>query len=223
MSPGNAQSCCDNPLEAPPSLAATEGLLISHYDRVFRYAFHLLGCRTTAEDIAQEVFLRAHANAQQLRSPEAALGWLLSITRNEVARWCSKSKTKLSDDIDLMSHEQHEQFIEDHEWIHHSVQQLPMEFRLVVLMFYFEHKSYTEISDELKLPMGTVMSRLNRARSHLRQALDALSLNEPNGPSKPPASVNPLSPSQYPNPRHPQNLSTELGKVGSKSQKESEG
>lgn len=161
-------------------LALTEQLLNDHHDRVYRYAYHLLGCRTSAEDIVQEVFLRAHRNAHQLRSLDAAGGWLMAITRNEVARWCNKWNSIQTTDFELASLGQHEQELEDYEWIHHSIQQLSLEFRRVVLMYYFEHKSYTEIAEELELPIGTVMSRLNRARGHLKETLVALTKSKSN-------------------------------------------
>jgi RNA polymerase sigma-70 factor (ECF subfamily) len=52
-----------------------------------------------------------------------------------------------------------------------AINSLCEEFKLVVLLFYFEQRPYREISDILEIPMGTVMSRLARAKSQLRQAL----------------------------------------------------
>lgn len=118
--------------------------------------------------------MRAHSSLHQLRSVEAAGGWLLAIARNEVARWCNKWGHLQATDFELLSESQHEKRLEDHEWIHQSIQQLSWEFRQVVMMYYFEHKSYAEIAQELELPIGTVMSRLNRARRHLKETLVAL-------------------------------------------------
>ncbi len=162
----------------PQRLALAQQLLDNHHDRVYRYAFHLLGCSASAEDIAQEVFVRAYSNAHQLRSLEAAGSWLLAITRNEVARWCNKWHAKQPIDCEPEVPNLHEGNLEDYEWVHQALQQLPMEFREVVLMFYFEQRSYAEIASELELPIGTVMSRLSRARNHLKKSL--VSLAEPN-------------------------------------------
>ena len=52
-----------------------------------------------------------------------------------------------------------------------AIDELPSEFRLVVLMFYFEDYSYRQIAEKLELPMGTVMSRLARAKGYLRSKL----------------------------------------------------
>jgi RNA polymerase sigma-70 factor (ECF subfamily) len=59
----------------------------------------------------------------------------------------------------------------DRELLQMAIQELPPEFRLIVLMYYFEQRSYREIAAELEIPMGTVMSRLSRAKSHLRRRI----------------------------------------------------
>lgn len=149
-------------------------LLEKHFDRVYRYAYHLSGCASAAEDISQEVFLRAFRSVHQLRDEQASAGWLLTIARNEFGRYCQARKTLL--DIDQHAPQEkanHVQSIDSQEWVHFALNQLPIESRTVVLMFYFEEKSYSQIATELGLPMGTVMSRLSRARSHLKHALDS--------------------------------------------------
>ncbi|MBX3423258.1 MAG: RNA polymerase sigma factor [Pirellulaceae bacterium] len=166
------------PTSQPQQPGLAQCLLDEHYDRVYRYAYHLSGAQHSAEDIAQEVFLRAVKSAHQLRQPEAAVGWLLAITRNEFARWCRGQSAVVQEPIEREAPASDSVgVLEDYEWIHLAMQQLSVEFRTVVLMFYFEHKSYTEIATELSLPIGTVMSRLSRGRSHLKQAL--LTLAEP--------------------------------------------
>ena len=52
-----------------------------------------------------------------------------------------------------------------------AIDELPAEFRLVVAMFYFEDCSYRDIAEKLDVPIGTVMSRLARAKGHLREKL----------------------------------------------------
>ncbi len=155
-----------------------EELVNEHFDHVYRYALRLSGNSTTAEDIAQDVFLRAIKSIHQLRDPAAVIGWLLTIVRNEFARMCQARKMVYG--LDETTHDScpiadadHVQAVDGHDWVHQALQLLPVEFRLVVLMFYFEEKSYAEIASELEIPMGTVMSRLNRGRQHLKQALEA--------------------------------------------------
>jgi RNA polymerase sigma-70 factor (ECF subfamily) len=59
----------------------------------------------------------------------------------------------------------------DQQGLAEALAELPDEFRVVVLMFYFEDLSYKEIAEQLELPIGTVMSRLSRAKGHLRRRL----------------------------------------------------
>jgi RNA polymerase sigma-70 factor (ECF subfamily) len=164
-------------------LVLTERLLDQHHDSVYRYAYFLSGCSNSAEDIVQEVFVKAFCNIHQLQSDEASLSWLLTIARREFFRHQRSRFLGLqSDEIDESSSIAcHEQSIDRQEWVAHAVDQLPIEFRVVVLMFYFEQKNYSEISRELDIPLGTVMSRLNRARKHLKESLRAASEPVPNG------------------------------------------
>ena len=66
----------------------------------------------------------------------------------------------------------------DQERIHQCIAELAPSFRIVLLMYYFEQASYKEIAAELDLPVGTVMSRLARAKSQLRQKLTAANVPE---------------------------------------------
>ena len=59
----------------------------------------------------------------------------------------------------------------DRELLHRALDQLPEQYRLIVGMFYFEEFSYKQIAQELGVPIGTVMSRLARAKQRLRQQL----------------------------------------------------
>ena len=157
-------------------LRRTEQLLDEHQATVFRYAFRLCGCSATAEDIVQEVFLRAFRSLHQLRDESAVRGWLLTIARNEFMRGIRKTNpASLSSeppDPETTSTDMNVPLLDQQEWVGTALRQLPEEFRLVLLMFYFEELSYAEIAAQLNIPMGTVMSRLSRGRSHLKQALE---------------------------------------------------
>ncbi len=162
---------------AQQRLAHTEKLLEEHQEGVFRYAYRLCGCSSTAEDIAQEVFLRAFRHMHQLRDPAATRGWLLVIARNEFVRWCRKSAASGVSidprDCELPA-EVEEPLLDRSEWVADALRQLPEEFRLVLLMYYFEELSYAEIAEHLKIPIGTVMSRLSRGRGHMKTALEKI-------------------------------------------------
>jgi len=61
--------------------------------------------------------------------------------------------------------------LEREDWVEHAMNQLSPLARIMVMMYYFEEKSYQQISDELEIPIGTVMSRLSRSKEMLREAL----------------------------------------------------
>ncbi len=157
----------------------TDQLLAANFEVVFRYAYRLTGCRSSAEDITQEVFLRAFKSIEQLRDPSAERGWLLAIARNEFARWCRLAATQRTTpaEDDIADHvEGGESDLERRDWVQSALDHLPPEFRSVVLMFYFEQLSYTEIAESLEIPIGTVMSRLSRAKSQMKRSLDEIAL-----------------------------------------------
>jgi RNA polymerase sigma-70 factor (ECF subfamily) len=160
--------------------ARTNQLVANNHEVVYRYAYRLTGCRSSAEDITQEVFLRAFKSVEQLRDPLAERGWLLAITRNEFARWCrltAAQRATSTDDNSIPDQvEGGERDLERRDWVQAALEQLPSEFQAVVLMFYFEQLSYTEIADSLAIPIGTVMSRLSRAKSQLKRCLDDIAL-----------------------------------------------
>ncbi len=156
----------------------TERILDQHHDTVFRYAYRLCGCASTAEDITQDVYLRAFRSIHQLRDELAARGWLLVITRNEFARWCRRKSETIGVDLDSEActglSVSPQSTLEQTEWVESALQQLPNEFRTVLVMFYFEELSYAEIAEYLQIPIGTVMSRLSRGRAHMKAALDSV-------------------------------------------------
>lgn len=165
---------CD---ECAGNLAKTvEDLVQEHHATVYRYAYWLTRCPSSAEDIAQEVYVRAFRALHTLRDPSAARSWLLTITRNEFARWCRKIGPRPSAEVETQPEPVAETAgnLVSTDWVEHGMRELSDEFRIVVLMFYFEHLSYAEIAERLSLPMGTVMSRLNRGRAHLKLALERL-------------------------------------------------
>ena len=178
---GHDMAGADSPAKwtAQQRQARTNQLLACHHELVFRYAYRLSGCRSAAEDICQEVFLRAFKSIEQLRDPLAERGWLLTITRNEFARWCrlAAAHRASSTEEDVADNATgSDQDLERRDWVQAGLDQLDPEFRAVVLMYYFEQLSYADIAASLEIPVGTVMSRLSRAKSHLKRCLSEIAL-----------------------------------------------
>ncbi|MEN6449279.1 MAG: RNA polymerase sigma factor [Thermoguttaceae bacterium] len=145
-------------------------LVAQHHQAVYRYAFRLTGAVQDAEDLTQHVFLTAQRKIEQLRNAQAAESWLFSILRNAFLRERTKRRPALAADLDVRidripAQPPGEEI--DETRLQETLDRLPDHFRLVVLMFYFEECSYRQIAEALEIPIGTVMSRLARAKAAL--------------------------------------------------------
>jgi RNA polymerase sigma-70 factor, ECF subfamily len=159
-------------------------LVDEHLAAVYRYAFRLTGKVADAEDLTQQTFLIAQERIDQLRDPDRARAWLLTVLRRCFLKNCRRKKEKLAGDLELqLEHipEQPATDAFDREALQAALDELPPEFRLIVVMFYFEHCSYKEIAASQELPIGTVMSRLSRAKTILRRRLFAESVEVSSG------------------------------------------
>ncbi|MBN1853627.1 MAG: sigma-70 family RNA polymerase sigma factor [Pirellulales bacterium] len=152
---------------------AIETLIADYHADVYRFAFHLSGLEADAEDLTQEVFLSAHRRLDQLRDTSKARSWLLKITRNCFLQALQRRR-RLNETTDYVLDELASEVPDatfDMDQLRAALDDLPDAFRLVVLMHYFEFLSYQEIANELEMPIGTVMSRLARAKQRLRQSM----------------------------------------------------
>ena len=150
-------------------------LIDDHLDAVYRYAYRLTGTVHDAEDLTQQVFLLAQQRLDQLREADRARGWLFTILRNSFLKMVQRTQpvpaTSVGLNLEAVPAEGENGQAVDSAELQAAIDELPAEFRVVVAMFYFEECSYREIAEKLDLPMGTVMSRLARAKGHLRSKL----------------------------------------------------
>jgi RNA polymerase sigma-70 factor (ECF subfamily) len=154
-------------------------LVDEHLAAVYRYAFRLTGKTADAEDLTQQTFLTARLRIDQLRDPARARSWLLTVLRRCFLKTYRRKKETLATDMELeMEHIPDEPVGEtfDGEALQTALDKLPPEIRSIVVMFYFENRSYKEIATAQELPLGTVMSRLSRAKTILRRRLFAKSV-----------------------------------------------
>lgn len=157
---------------------------VQHIDGLYGYALVLTRDRTDAEDLVQETYLRAIRAMGRLRDDSNVKGWLFTILRNiwlnEVRQrrkapepFDVEADEKAVNLIDEDSKNPHDVYVETLERRHvrAAIQQLPEEAREVIMLREWEELSYLEIATILDCPVGTVMSRLARARSKLRDLL----------------------------------------------------
>ncbi len=150
-------------------------LVADHHRAVYGYAYRLSGSVHDAEDLTQQVFLVAQQKLGQLRKMESVRGWLFAILRNSFIRTQQRRHpvpaASLRLNLDTIPADTPNEGDIDRERLQQALNGLPDAFRVVLVMFYFEDCSYREIAKELNLPIGTVMSRLARAKGYLRSRL----------------------------------------------------
>jgi RNA polymerase sigma-70 factor (ECF subfamily) len=162
-------------MEWPGSRRSVQTLVDAHYEQLFRYAFRLTGSQADAEDLTQEAFCKAQLRIHQLRDPARVKPWLFSILRNGYLhrlRTDSHHKKVSLDAVgDLPGPEAEPPAKIEPAELQAALNELPEAFRTPLILFYFEEFSYRDIADQMDLPIGTVMSRLARAKAHLRTRL----------------------------------------------------
>jgi RNA polymerase sigma-70 factor (ECF subfamily) len=138
-----------------------------------------MGNSADAEDVVQEAYLRAFAGADRFRGGDER-AWLLSIVRNGCYSSHRRQRVRLAEDFDEARHSDagaapspEQLAIEGatSRRVQSAVEGLAAEFREVIVLREFEGLSYKEIAEVVAAPIGTVMSRLSRARAQLQAAL----------------------------------------------------
>jgi RNA polymerase sigma-70 factor, ECF subfamily len=154
-----------------------------YLDALYSYAVVLSRNRTEAEDLVQETCLRALRAMERLRPDSNLKSWLFTILRNIWLNQVRQSRTTPESIDGDVAEEQAKPagtprdpytiYVSnvEREQVRHAIQQLPLEFREIILLREYEELSYEEIATLLDCPVGTVMSRLARARSKLRDLL----------------------------------------------------
>jgi RNA polymerase sigma-70 factor (ECF subfamily) len=153
--------------------------MLCHVPRLRRYARGLVGNRERADDLVQDTLERALRYASQFRPDSDLRAWLMTIMHNvfinDVMR-TAHTRTHLAvDDASLVDDAlvvdgHHTVWLEMRD-LDSALQQLPAEQREVVLLVGLEDMSYAQVAQSLNVPVGTVMSRLSRARGKLRALL----------------------------------------------------
>ena len=160
--------------------------LLRFIDGLYGYAMAITRNRTDAEDLVQETYLRAIPRMRSLRPESNLKSWLFTILRTIYLNQLRKQRIApkvLEIDADEntanivveTSKDPLERYVSmaERDWVLKAIQQLPSMFREIVVLREYEDLSYQEIAGILDCPVGTVMSRLARARSKLRILLSA--------------------------------------------------
>jgi RNA polymerase sigma-70 factor (ECF subfamily) len=160
--------------------ARFERAIAPHLDAAYNLARWLTGKDHDAEDVVQEAYLRAFQFLDGFRGGDGR-AWLLAIVRNTCYTWLERNRAgpamaafeedRHSSPDDALDPEKLLLRKEDRRLLREALEELPVEFREVLVLRELEGFSYKEIAGIANVPIGTVMSRLARARDRLQQLL----------------------------------------------------
>src|SRR5437667_4436613 len=170
------------PLQEQNKIARFEQIVLPHLNAAYNLARWLTGNERDAEDVVQEACLRAFRFLDGFRGGDCR-SWLLTIVRNTCYTWLQQNRssqlTGISDEtaerVEAADSNPEKLFLQqlDDRLIRKAIEALPVEFREALILREFEGLSYREIADVADVPLGTVMSRLARARRRLQQILSS--------------------------------------------------
>ena len=151
---------------------------------LYNFAHWLAQNRAEAEDLVQETYLKALKGFAAFEAGSNFRAWMFRILRNTFLTSRSGLSAKMTVPLDLEEEsgalaaaaETPESLLlarSGQQAVQHALEQLPVPFREVILLCDMEEMSYQEIAETLGIPLGTVMSRLSRARKSVRESLKA--------------------------------------------------
>jgi RNA polymerase sigma factor (sigma-70 family) len=161
------------------SLAGFEELAIPLFDSLYNFARWLTKNQIDAEDLVQETYLKAFRSFASFKPGTNFRAWMFQILKNTFLGSCSKLERRMTlamdseEDLPTTSATPESQLMgrTDIEAVRSAIEQLPVIFREVILLSDVEDAPYREIAEILSIPIGTVMSRLARARKMVRDSL----------------------------------------------------
>ncbi len=157
-------------------------LTYPHLEFLFNVALKYSGTKYDAEDLVQETMYSAYTKFQQLRDDNSCRAWLFTILRNHFLKERKQlvRRPYLDDGtsyLDYIKDERSSSFVDQivekdaNKKLHQVLTTLPEKFQSPLILHYMEEMTYLEISDYLKIPIGTVMSRLARGKRYLKKKL----------------------------------------------------
>jgi RNA polymerase sigma-70 factor, ECF subfamily len=161
--------------------------LPDYMDGLYAYAIVLSRNPALAADLVQDTYVRALKAKNSLRPDSNIKSWLFTILRNIWLNYLRHERSgpkiaELDSDDNLAelsvadSEDPYDLYVKklQREQVRAAIQQLPLDFREIIILREYEELSYSEIASVLQCPVGTVMSRLARARAKLESLLSAL-------------------------------------------------
>ena len=156
----------------------------AYQDMVFSTAARLTGNDTQAEDIAQEVFLKAYENFASLRTSPTAGGWLKTVTTNLTLNHLSRYRRRWRFFSEMRTEETSEvefsvpdtlltdiDASQRHEMVEWALRGLPEHYRVPLVLYHFEEMSYDQIAEQLRISLPKVKTDIQRGRTAMAKLL----------------------------------------------------
>lgn len=151
-------------------------LIKQNQDMILNLAYSYLGSKEESEDLAQEAFIKIYYKIHTFKGMSKLSTWMYRITVN-----MCKDKLRESYKLKTVPLESHKTYLhskehnfdqkEIQELVHNAIINLPLKYRTIIILKEFEEKSYKEIASILQCSIGTIESRLHRARKILKKTL----------------------------------------------------
>lgn len=160
------------------SQAEFDEMVDGHADSLYRTAYRMTGDRHEAEDVVQDAFRSAWKSRDRYESGRSPRAWLVAILRRRVYdRWRKIQPPSVvsGDNVLDIAVEANDPLADDYtDQMQHALDRLPKELRETLLMVVVTELTHQEAADTLGIPLGTVLSRVSRARAKLREYLHAV-------------------------------------------------
>lgn len=149
--------------------------IIKRYQKkLFQYINYLTQDKEKTKDIVQETFVKSYINLNSFNTKKKFSSWIYRIAHNQAMNFFNKNKNQVSLDekINLRDNFDLEEEVIKKEIknnLNQCLEKLPIIYKEAIILYYLEEKSYEEISDILKIPIGTVSVRINRSKSLLKK------------------------------------------------------
>jgi RNA polymerase sigma-70 factor, ECF subfamily len=171
-----------------------EAFMRAYQNMVFTTAVRLLGNESEAQDVAQEVFLKAYERFADLQTSPTAGGWLKTVATNLClnhltryrARWTlfsemtpnSDEESHFAEQIPAADHLDEALGIDNRQLLESALQQLPATQRVPLVLYHFQEMSYENIAAKLKISLSKVKTDIHRGRTALARKLERNSSGE---------------------------------------------
>ena len=152
--------------------------------RLYRMAYAWSHNSDVADDVVQEAMIKALNSVDKIKNIEALDGWLFRILSNCFIDFCRRQRDEVDlNDTILVAQDTPETVHRQNEMlaaVRSAITKLPFKHRQVLTLIDIENFSYAEVAEIIDVPLGTIMSRLNRARQSLKQILNEQTVENSN-------------------------------------------